>query len=308
MTTQDNFITLFRGRGDCYGSWAGGCVRQLLTRDKFHHHLYDDTPIGVYPAFNVEGITMTAWGCTDIDKTDDPTDALRIQQALAAVNVTSWIERTAHGWHVWVFTEGIVEARNMRRMFLAAHKLTDIPAKEVNPKQEQLTPTDVGNYVRLPYPNIVRRDGRYEQRYMCRNLHRWDSGFTTDQIDLDEFVNEAVEARTQPDLIRKLATYYTPPETPRRQIAAPTQDMTEAARQLSPIGRAIFRDGPLPTRDRSTTLLRLVHECHEAGLAPEDCWLLLEDADLRWGKFVARGPKGENELAKMISKVYGHTP
>lgn len=314
MSLLDDYITLFRGRGDCYGAWDGGCIREPLTKEVFEGHLFGDKPIGVYPHFNVtrevwgsdgpvrEPRTECVWGCTDIDKTDDPTAALAIHEAFAAVNVTSWVERSAHGYHVWVFANQLVPAVDMRRMFLAAHQVAGVPAKEVNPKQEHLKAGEVGNYVRLPYPCTAIAKSTppgclpYAERYMIRN-----GGWMT----TPHFVDLAIGARTSPSTIATLATYYTPPAPPRQITQAPTQDMAEAARRLTPLGRTIFRDGPLPERDRSTTLLRLVHEAHEAGLAPEDCRVLLEDADLRWGKFMARGAKGEQELLKMIDKVYG---
>lgn len=288
--TVDMFVKLFRGRGDCYGSWDGGCVRERLTVDTFRQHLADGPHVGVYPAFPYDGQTVCIWGCTDIDY-DIVDHPLAIKAALEVKGVTSWLERTRKGWHLWVFAHELVDAASMRRMFLAAHQVADVPAKEVNPKQEQLADRQVGNYVRLPYPG-----GLTERRI-------WVDG---EPVELDWFVREASAKRATTDQIKTLASYWRPPQTSQQIISAPTQDMTEAAARLGYIGRAIFRNGPLPESDRSTTLLRLVVACHEAGLAREDCLLLLEDADLRWGKFMSR-PNGHIELEKMILRVYGHS-
>jgi hypothetical protein len=47
MSDIDDFITLFRGRGDCYGSDEGGCVRKPLERRTFVDHLEGSIGIGV---------------------------------------------------------------------------------------------------------------------------------------------------------------------------------------------------------------------------------------------------------------------
>ena len=74
------------------------------------------------------------------------------------------------------------------------------------------------------------------------------------------------------------------------------------------LGRAIFRDGPIEGRDRSTTLTHLAHECRKANLHPKDAMSLLEDADIRWGKYLARGEAGRLELEKLLVRAYGHIP
>lgn len=291
MNTLDLFVSLFRGRGDCYGHWDGGCVREKLTRERFASHLDGSEHIGVYPAFNVGDVTSTVWGCTDIDydKVEEP---LAISSALAAKGVTSWLEKTRKGYHLWAFATTLVPAVDMRRMFLAAHQVVGVPAKEVNPKQEKLVGNQVGNYVRLPYP------GGLEERRIYLDGER---------LDVDNFVAAAHASRTTPETVAELAAYWTPPKATSYITSQPSQDMQQAARALSPVGRIIFRDGPLPERDRSTTLLRLAYECRDAGLAPEDCLILMEDADLRWGKFMQR-PNGQTELIKLIVKSYGQAP
>lgn len=293
MIDVNDFINLFRGRGDCYGSWDGGCVREPLTPSMFDQHLNGDTFIGVYPCVHVNGETMCVWGCSDIDY-DNPEHAWLLHDAFAAVGVKAWVEKTRRGYHIWVFAPELVPARNMRRMFLAAHQVADLPAKEVNPKQETLHVGQVGNYVRLPYPNI----GTGERVMITRDLR---------PIPLDDFIVEAKRNMTAHETISRLAEYYKPPVI-NYTVGEPSHDMTEAARALTPLGRAIFRDGPIEGRDRSTTLTHLAHECRKANLHPKDAMSLLEDADLRWGKYLIRGDVGRLELEKLLVRAYGAIP
>lgn len=290
----DDFVTLFRGRGDCYGSWEGGCVREPLTRQHFREHLEDGPHIGVYPAVPHLGRTMCVWGCTDIDY-DGPEDAWLLHDAFEAANIPSWVERTRRGYHVWVFATELVPAQDMRRMFLAAHVVTELNPKEVNPKQEQLASGQVGNYVRLPYPKV----GSGQRVMVARQ---------GEEIPLEWFLYDAMAKRVKPDDIARIASMYKPPKIEAINYGEPNPDLWSAVRQLSVAGRAMFRDGPLEGRDRSSTLTRLVYECFRANLNPADAKRILEDADLRWGKYLVRGPSGEAELEKLLVRVYGHTP
>lgn len=290
----DAFITLFRGRADAYGSWDGGCIREPLTRAVFERHLWTGPHIGVYCSVPLNGTAHTVWGCSDIDY-DSYAEASLLQATFAAVGVRAWTERTRKGWHVWVFATELVPSADMRAMFLAAHQVAATPPKEVNPKQTDLTGKGLGNYVRLPYPG---GDAAVERQM-------WDGN---GPISLGDFLTAAVTDRATPDQIADLAGYYTPPPAPVRVAAEPTLDMAQAARGLTALGRTIFRHGPIEGRDRSTTLAHLAHECFKSGLPPEDGLMLLEDADLRWGKYSMRGETGQLELVKLVQRAYGVIP
>ena len=294
----DEFVMLFRGRGDCYGSWDGGCVRDSLTPDHFAAHLDVGPYIGVYPAFNRDGETMCIWGCTDIDKTDDPNAAHMIRDAFMAVGITAHIERSAHGFHVWVFADELVSARAMRRMFLAAHQVAQVPATEVNPKQEQLQGQQVGNYVRLPYPGVLRKG--IWQRYIVDTLGQ--------PVDVERFVASALAQRASKTEIERLAAKYRPPQVVYNTQHATPLSVREAAKQLDAFGYVIFRDGPQGHRDRSKALVMLAKRALDSGLSPESAFELAKDADARWGKFSLRGDSGMIELEKLVYQAYGRTP
>lgn len=289
--TLDNFITLFRGRGDAYGAWDGGCIKQPLTRTVFADHIWGNNPIGVYCSVPSGNDPFCVWGCTDIDY-DNYDHARLLQRTFEAVGVTAWVEKTRKGWHIWIFSSEPVPSRNMRHMQLAAHQVCGLNPKEVNPKQANVTVHQYGNYVRLPYPAT-----EPHQRYIVDTAG--------DRMDIDTFTEHAVAARTDAATVELLAGHYQEPTATELEIAAPTADMTAAARALTPLGRTIWRNGPIVGRDRSTTLQHLAHECRKAHLAPGDALMLLEDADLRWGKYLIRGEKGRNELMKLLQRAYG---
>lgn len=305
------FRRLFRGRGDCYGSWEGRCVKERCTPETFVDHLTSGPPIGVYPTMNMgNGVAHSSWGCTDIDYTDDPTDAYTIHDVFQAVGVQSWIERTAKGYHVWVFLETLTPSEHVRNMFLAAHQVAGINPKEVNPKQTRLGPGDVGNYVRLPYPLALTSSCSTESnstqpwnlsgRYM---LNRTSGA----RLELMEFLSavESTDSFLSVSKVAELAGYYLPPTPRQMELREPSGSVIDASRKLTPLGRVIWREGPLEGRDRSTTLQHLAYECAKASLDPSDAYEIVKDADVRWGKnYLERGDKGEEILLRLIETAY----
>jgi hypothetical protein len=290
-----DFVTLFRGRGDVYGHEEGRCVKETLSLEVFDNHLSGDQPIGTYPMVPHKGKYYVAWGCCDIDY-ESYSDARKIQDALAVVHIPSWIERSrSKGYHVWVFATGLVPASDMRRVLLLAHQVADVPAREVNPKQETLGPGQYGNYVRLPYPKSHADTGR---RVVLKDEQN--------HYELAEFVQLAMESRTSPELLASIAQLWKEPERHTAVIDYGTEPTTrEALANLSPLGKVIWRDGPLEGRDRSSTLTKLAHECVRSGLDPSSTKVVIVSADKRWGKYHLR-PNGEYEIDKLVVRVYSN--
>lgn len=296
MSDIDNFVTLFRGRGDCYGSDDGGCVRKPLERQTFVDHLEGRSGIGVYPAVP-SSTPFCVWGCSDIDVEDLPSARL-LQRTLKTAGVMSWVERSrSKGYHVWVFAEDRVPAEDMRRMLLAAHQVADYPAREVNPKQSDVSAHKVGNYVRLPYlGGLVDTP----QRRVILDDH-------DTPMPLDVFVYHAIRDRTPVERIQFLASHYVPPArvTPSIDFSSLTdEDLEEALRTTSPLARVIWKQGPLESQDRSTALMRLAHVCFRSGVTPSMCRVIVVDADKRWGKYHLRGEAGQAEINKIVERAY----
>jgi len=209
--------------------------------------------------------------------------------------VTAWIERSrSKGYHVWVFSDKLVRAADMRRMLLLAHQVAEVPAREVNPKQETLAHGQYGNYVRLPYP---RNHIETNRRVILRDEFS--------HYSIGAFTAEALSTLVPAERIAELAQLWREPERPKSLVhydeTPPT--VREALAQLSPLGKVIWRDGPLEGRDRSSTLTKLAHECGRSGMSPSETKVVLIDADKRWGKYHLRGD-GEYEIDKLVVRVF----
>jgi hypothetical protein len=287
----DSFTTLFRGRGDVYGSWAGGCVRKPLNSDTFLGHLQGDELIGVYPLLPYKSSWYTVWGCTDID-VDDLDSARNIQMAFTIKDIKSWVEKTRRGYHVWVFADSLIPAATMRRAFLAAHQAVNYPAKEVNPKQESAG-TGYGNYVRLPYPNAI--EGRYDERYILDD--------NDEPLPLQRFLPEALQQRATFEQLDGIAQLWKEPQRVHVIHQETSADVKSILRKAGAIPYVIWRDGPLEGADRSSTLFRLACKLRDAGCTAGESFAVLKSGDSRWGKFYLRSD-GDQELIKIIERSY----
>ncbi len=297
------YITLFRGRGDVYGHNEGRCVKEQLTTETFQKHLEGTEPIGVYPMLSHIDQYYVAWGCVDFDTAEADQHAVRLHDALMEAGVTSWIEKSrSKGFHVWVFAEHAVLAEDMRNMLIVASQVAETPTTEVNPKQTTLKAGQYGNYVRLPYPNVADRSTD-RQRIFHRNYV--ESGNFKNPMDFNDFVSTAVSLRTPQETIQRIASMYQPP----KQTAVVNHDyvydatLDEAMQILSPLGKVIWRDGPLAGKDRSSTLAKLGHETVRSGLNPSQTKIVLMTADKRWGKYHLRHD-GELEIDKLVVRVH----
>jgi hypothetical protein len=299
----DPFITLFRGRGDVYGHDEGRCVKEQLTNEVFQKHLSGEAPIGVYPMLPHCDQFYVAWGCVDYDTADAEENAIKLHDALMQAGVVSWIERSrSKGYHVWVFAERAVLAEDMRNMLLMASQVAETPTTEVNPKQTTLKEGQYGNYVRLPYANVY---DRYTEKQRIIPRASIEKGTYRSPMLFNDFVRAAVESRTSEETIKRIASMYQPPKQETVVTHAYVYDATldEAMRVLSPLGKVIWRDGPLAGKDRSSTLAKLGHETVRSGLNPSQTKIVLMTADKRWGKYHLRH-NGEDEIDKLVVRVH----
>ena len=298
-----DYKTLFRGRTDVYGHNEGRCVKEPLTDEVLNAHLEGKAPMGVYPMVPKDGEHYVVWGCSDFDTTDALDNAIKLYDTLEVVGITSWIERSrSKGYHVWVFAETPVHAKDMRNMFLAAHAVAEVPALEVNPKQPTLGVGQYGNYVRLPYPDV--HDAYTDkQRFLYRqNIEAGNHGES--KVLFLDFCRKAMAQRTPAMLIESIAGMY----KEHKPVTINTDylydaTLDEAMQSLSALGKVIWRDGPLEGNDRSRTLTKLGHECVRSGLNPSQTKTIIKTADIRWGKYHLR-TNGEDEIDKLVVRVH----
>ena len=295
----DSFVTLFRGRGDCYGSEEGGCIRKPLDRTVFQNHLNGTAGIGVYPAVPAS-TPFCVWGCSDIDF-EDLGAARLLQRTLEMAGIVSFVERSrSKGYHVWVFSSEPVPAETMRRALLVVHQVADYPAREVNPKQSDVSIHKVGNYVRLPYYGGLQ--GTPERRVILDD--------TDTPMPLDGFVAVAIRNLTDASSLERIASYYKEPEKPKIDYgqfdSMADENLEEALRVTSQLARVIWKQGPLEGQDRSTALTRLAHVCFRSGITPSMANVIVIDADKRWGKYHLRGEAGLTEIRKIIERAYSN--
>jgi hypothetical protein len=284
----ETFMDLFQGRTDAYGSWEGGCVRKTLSYDNFARHLYGEELIGVYPLLDNSTVM---WGCSDID-VDDIDSARNLQMSLHTKGIPSFVERTVKGFHVWVFATEWVPAPVMRRAFLSAHEAIGLPPKEVNPKQEEAV--GLGNYVRLPYPNGVNSEP--EVRYIMTH----DDA----PMKFDSFLKIVSAQRVTAEMLRPLAEKYRVRQRATLELTSVSASVQEALDSTNGYIANIWRNGPFENRDRSNTLCKMVHLMHDSGVPMNYAYIILKDADRRWGKFHLRVDCVE-QLVKIVEDIYG---
>ena len=283
------FMSLFGGRTDAHGTWEGGSNKSPVSYETFAKHLCGEELIGIYPL--TDGSTVR-WGCSDID-IDDLDSARNLQVAFGMKSIPSFVEKTVRGFHVWVFANDWIPAPIMRRAFLSAHEVIGLAPKEVNPKQEQVN--GLGNYVRLPYPGGI--DRIPENRYM---LFKQDDTPMT----LKQFLESAQESRVNINLLRPLAEKHRPKTRAVLDQLQTSASVQEALSHVNAFVKNIWRNGPFESRDRSNTLCKMVHKMHEHGTPMNMAYIILADADKRWGKFHLRTDCVE-QLVKIVEDIYG---
>lgn len=265
MTLLDDFCELFEGNKTAVGLETGGCLRvpadptaDSWWRDMLRLHL-DGVPTGVYPMTQLGPTWRVRWGCIDYDEGDRESliHARNTVKILGRFNITGWIERSrSKGYHVWVFAHTWVAASTMRRALLATAQLVDAPMREINPKQAILSPGQLGNYVRLPYPGGDKAavgDGRRQVLYGV------DSDGWQNYWACSPWVRAALDARTNTVDLEKLAELYRAPEPIPRYKIDPERLTQPPRERMSPLAKHMLDNGQMQGQDRSSYLWKLAN-------------------------------------------------
>jgi hypothetical protein len=292
------FADLFRGRLDAYGTDEGGCDKQTHgTWDEYllrtRSHLYGAVPIGVYPLLD-DGTVH--WGCVDFDEGEDASfdHARNLANALSSFDMLGHIERSrSKGYHVWCFWPHPQDALTVRRALLAACQIVDAPTKEINPKQTVVADGQVGNYVRLPYPNgWAQRQCMVTHSGEPMGLGCWLDGFLhsfTDRLD-------------------ELAALYVPPAKPKPAVVRDeTLDVDEILARMSAKSKRMIMD-PVAgdDMDRSRQLFIIGRRlADEQMLTRSEIEAVLRYADRRFGGKYSDRHDADLRFAEIVAKVVG---
>ena len=270
-------------------------------------------PIGIYPVVKMPaagvpiGGVVRSWfavkfGAVDIDE-QDPGLAANLWKALAALDIAAWVEKSrSKGYHVWVFAAEWVPAVLMRSVLQVACDVVGYNPKEIYPKQTELADGSPGNYIRLPYPGGLGKMADKSAGRVVLDLETPER----DVLPLELFVLRAWENRCSRSVLESAASLAKPPKVRTRLVreSATTAELNQILSKISGKPYTIWRDGPLEGSDRSSTLYKLAHLLREEGLVAGDAFLVLQNADERWGKFSDR-PDGEARLWEILEKAYG---
>ena len=309
----EKMFTIFTGNTKAYGKdvpkdgdpAAGGMrVDEELTVRHLEGHLRGEIGVGVYPSYHTpDGRLMASWGCCDID-TGDWAEAYMLATALKTMGMTPHIERSrSKGWHVWVFLNEDVEAWEMRRALKVAYAAIELPAKEANPKSEQLKPGQVGNYVRLPYKGALTR---FEDSMQVRQTFMvgWDAQSEGFPIGCSDWLYEYDSGfETQATTVKQWALRYVEP--PRKHIVdiQMLEDETIAGiiNTLPGDLKLFVKNGP--ANDRSAGLVALGHKLRQQKYTAQEIYSLLTVADQVWGNKDGGRPDGEKWLVDIVERV-----
>lgn len=154
----NGYAATFIPRADCYpkqqpkGNYI--TVYQPLKRHLIAHHLQGKITLGAYA---LDRESMAKWICLDADDEDQWLGLVALATTLQTQNITSYLETSRRGGHLWLFTPPIagVFARRVAYQLLREQHLVGV---EVYPKQDYLS-TGPGSLVRLPL-GIHRKSGK----------------------------------------------------------------------------------------------------------------------------------------------------
>jgi hypothetical protein len=299
----EKFASVFAGRTDAYGDDAGFCVHEEVTFVNYWAHLWDAGPIGIY---NVADGNVVRWGAIDIDY-DDIQEAWNVHDLLKSVGVNSWVERSrSKGYHVWTFVDDWIPAATMRRALLVVRDFLKIKAREVYPKQEELTPDKpLGNWLRLPYPGAL--TDIYSWQHGRRVMMERENFIVG--LPLQEFLSHA-DLYADPLKLEALAArWHEPRRVATTQFSVDDQWGAKARIALHrlnvPLLWHIVKHGPSEGQDRSSTLMRIANMAMKHGATMPECGAIVAHADTQpWcQKYVGRAD-GVDRIEEIVVRVY----
>lgn len=132
-------------------------IREPISLDLVRRHLQGGITCGWYA---LQEDNTVRWAVLDADEENGLTVLSNAWQLLNELGLSSYLENSRRGGHLWLFSEpmpAIVPRRLLRRVI----EHLDIGGMEVFPKQDELIEDGVGSLVRGPLGRHRRSDKRY---------------------------------------------------------------------------------------------------------------------------------------------------
>lgn len=153
------FMNLFTGLSRAFGVYQNGrakTLRQTITIDKYDMHLLgtDGVGIGVVP---IDEDNLCRFGAIDIDVDDiDHQELVRKVEVLKLPLIVC--RSKSGGAHLYTFMTQPAPARTVRKLLAKWAADMGHGASEIFPKQNMLEKNTVGNWINLPYFNMIDED------------------------------------------------------------------------------------------------------------------------------------------------------
>lgn len=190
MTNLERFQRLFQGRENVYGQFSLApdgekrvmTVSRPVTQAQWEGHLEGAGPfLGIVP---IRQDNHCLFGAIDVDEDGVDLAALEVQVVAAGLPLVVCRSKSG-GAHLYLFLQDPAPARTVVQKLKSWSKAlgrTENPDGrpiEIFPKQDRLKPTEVGNWINLPYYG-----GEATNRYAVKDGSR---------ITLEEFLDLAEE-------------------------------------------------------------------------------------------------------------------
>ncbi len=286
MATLKDFMELFSGRLDAWGSVEGRSNKEPVTEEHYRRHFAGDTSLGIYM---LKDGNVCPFFAVDIDKKEFAL-ALNVRAAFKEIGIPVYIaESKSKGYHVYGFLQTPVEARFIRAVGLFLLEKLAIKA-EFFPKQDALDDLiPLGNYINLPYFGKT------------RTFMTPDSSGTPEHLDFDTAFPQII--KVDPTLVKELAE--------KLKLVASQAKQSLPKSLLSPKGSRKKIDHPpcilnllkgVGSGSRDVAAFALARHLLDQGLSEEEAVTAL----LSWNK-QNRPPLAEGEITEKVkSAVKGY--
>lgn len=185
--STERFMQLFNGLQRAFGLYKNNrakTLRQPVTEADYDRHLNGEVGVGIVPV-NEENVCY--FGAIDIDINN--IDHARVVEQVNFFKIPLVVCRSKSGGaHLYTFSRKPVPARLMRKILAKWAADLGYGSSEIFPKQNFLNPGDVGNWINLPYFDIIGGDS-------CRYAIGKDGA-----LGFHEFLDAAEAMATEADL------------------------------------------------------------------------------------------------------------